>query len=278
VSDVAHQAAKVAAVLGFASGAFAMSPTAVASTAIGPNQSFVGLVNGHASKATIDVVCPGPARLGQTGHPAGGQTIGVQFPPPSTVPVVPTGYTGTRGRSIVASFISPVAAQASPASSTVVFSQYGTVSLPTTLLVPCIGSGSVLFTPKPTSKTARSATVSVSYVNLAVAPTPANIHSSASRTITITQADSGHKYRIHIGDSVDVRLSTTTGSIIWSEPSSSNQEILQRTGGSAGTTATATFEAKARGTAQVGALGAPNCSTFCPLFIILFEVTVTVVS
>lgn len=153
-------------ILAMTLGGLCLGASAQASPKVAPKQAFVGLVNGQSSKATIDVVCPGPVRLGETGHPTSGQTIGVEFPPPSPS-TVSAGYTGSRGRSIVVLFVSPVAS----ASSTVVFTQYGTQALPTTLLVPCSGMSPVVFVPRPSSKSAKSSTVTVVYGNLAVMPT-----------------------------------------------------------------------------------------------------------
>lgn len=128
-----------------------------AGSPVGPNQQFAGVINGKAADATIFMVCPGPAFPGQTGHPEGGQ--GVQV-----VENTGAGFTGSAAREIVAQF--------SPSSSTaaaLVFTQYGVIQdIPTALVLPCSGTGSVVFSPLPTSTTARSATVKVTFVNIAV--------------------------------------------------------------------------------------------------------------
>jgi hypothetical protein len=254
-------------------GIFAMGGTATAkpaTTSIGPNQHFVGLVNGKATKATVVVACPGPISIGKTGHPVGG-TIAVE--PPSTVAGT-TGYTGSRGHSVVATFVVPVPVTTT---STVTFTRYGSQAIPSTLLLPCSGSGTVVFAPAPTSKTAKNAKVSVSFVNITVdPPAAASTAVTPSRTITVTQADSGHTYRLHKGDGLDVQLSSPSN-FVWTEPASSNQTVLQRTGGSSGTMATGTFVARSLGRAQVTAIGTPNCSGACPTVILAFEVNVTVV-
>lgn len=101
--------------------------------------------------------------------------------------------------------------------------------------------------------------------------------SGSSHTITVTFADNGHNYKLSKGSQFDVQLSTPSG-LIWTEPASSNQAVFQRTGGSSGTTAMATFTAVAKGKAKVTATGSPNCSGGgCPLFLLLFQVTVSVV-
>jgi hypothetical protein len=247
-----------------------MAAATPAATSIGPHQHFVGLVNETSTKATVIVACPGPVRRGQMGHPVGG-TIAVE--PPSTIAGT-SGYTGSHGRSVVATFVVPVPVTTTSA---VTFTRYGSQAIPSTLLLPCSGSGTVVFAPAPTSKTAQSASVGVTFENIAVDPhTPASTVVTASRTILVTQADSGHTYRLHKGDGLDVQLSSPSN-FIWTEPASSNQTVLQRTGGSSGTTATGTFVARSRGKAQVTAIGTPNCSGACPTVILAFEVNVTVV-
>ena len=257
-------------------GTLSLAATAVsagASTAIGPNQAFIGLVNGKHPTATITVACPGPVRpppFGQTGHPLANQTLGVMRAPSTTAN---SGFTGSRGTSIITLFVVPVDTPAVP----VTFTHYGTQPLPTSLLLPCSGSSPVVFSPKPTSKTARSASVMVTYENIAVTPTPTASRAVISdRTITVTQADNGRTYRLHKGDGLDVQL-TGPSDFIWTEPASSNQTVLQRTGGSSGAPATGTFVARSPGKAQVTARATPNCSGACPTLILAFEVNVTVV-
>ncbi|WP_194919843.1 hypothetical protein [Catenulispora rubra] len=140
--------------------------TATAATAqdpvvITPNTFFVGLVNGKTADAVVTVVCPGPVSSTSVGHPIAGQTAEVRSILP---PVTPVGYTGSQGREILAGFTSPSAANQS-----IVFSAYyAPAAIPTTWLVPCGGSGVMTFVPEPTSPTARSYTVTVTFVNIAV--------------------------------------------------------------------------------------------------------------
>jgi hypothetical protein len=141
-----------------------------ASAKIAPHQTFIGMVNGEQINASIDVECPGPVRVGQMGHPTGGQTIGVSTPAP---PIAGTGNTGSRGRSITAQFVTPsTAAPSAAAPPKVTFSEYGTLAIPTTGVLPCNGSGAVVFSALPTSHTARSGKVSVSYVATCTNPCP----------------------------------------------------------------------------------------------------------
>jgi len=130
---------------------------AAAQTPIGPNQQFAGAVNGSTTEANIFMVCPGPGFTGQTGHPRSGQGIQV-------VENTGTGFTGAAADRIVASF-----GPTSSASLVFVFTEYGVVQdIPTTALLPCSGTGVMTFAPQPTSATARSATVKVHFVNIAV--------------------------------------------------------------------------------------------------------------
>lgn len=139
---------------------------ASARTAIGPGQHFVGLVNKHTSNAIILMACVTPDPSG-TGHPLGGQTIAVK---PASTTAGTTGYTGTRGRSIVAAFVLPAAASTTNTSLT--FTQYGSQAIPTSLVLPCSGSGLVVFSPEPMSKTAHSMSVPVTFGNITVDPPP----------------------------------------------------------------------------------------------------------
>jgi len=126
---------------------------------IGPDQSFVGLVNDKTVNASVQVLCPGPIRVNERGHPVAGQTIGVSDVLASAATSV--GFTGSRAHSIVATF-TPATSTAAPGS--VTFTSYGDEPLPTTLNLPCYGSATVLFVPRPTSPTARSAHVNVTFV------------------------------------------------------------------------------------------------------------------
>jgi hypothetical protein len=122
---------------------------------IGPHQLFDGFVNHHRPTATILMACLGPIRPGQTGHPLRGQSLSVQ---PSVD--VPGGYTGSAANHITAYVITPVAV-ANPG---VTFRHYGTKALPTTFTLPCAGKGEVDFVPPPTSPTARSDVIQVTFV------------------------------------------------------------------------------------------------------------------
>lgn len=240
-------------------------------TTFGPHEHFVGLVNGQSTEAIIKMACTSPLSSTEMGHPLSGQTVAVE---PSSSVAGTSGFTGSRGRSVVATFGVPTSTSNS---SLLTFSGFGSQTLPDTILLPCSGSGKVVFSPQPTSKSAKSYTVTLTYGNITVDPPPfATRRSTASRTIIVTQADSGHSYRLHKGDVLDVQLSRPSG-VVWSEPASSDQVVLQRTAGTSGATATGAFLAVGAGRAQATAVGSPNCSGACPTFLIAFEVKVSVV-
>jgi hypothetical protein len=133
---------------------------------IRPHQYFSGVVNGSTGQpapSTITMVCPGPAS--GTGHPLGGQTVEVNRTAGTNSGA---GYTGTRGTSVSVFF------GALPPSATAVgqvtFTRYGVpMAIPTSLTLPCSGSGVVGFLPFPrTPPFSRAATVPVEFVNIAV--------------------------------------------------------------------------------------------------------------
>ena len=131
---------------------------------VGPNQYFGGLVNGNngnTTRAPIQMACFGPVKPGQKGHPMARQTVEVFRP--EVIVVQHSGYTGKNANRIVAAFgPSP---SATPAANTVTFTKYGVNKpIPTSLLLPCTGTGTLTFTPLPASRTSHAATVPVSYI------------------------------------------------------------------------------------------------------------------
>jgi hypothetical protein len=152
-------AAACASVAFAGSAAFAASPAGDPAP-IGPNQFFLALVNGKAADAVITVVCPFPITPGETGSPTSGQYVEVE--PEAAGSAAPFGYTGSAADSISAVF-SPTATNGS----VVIRAYFVQVPIPTTLRLPCSGSGVVSFEPIPGSSTARSATVTVTYGNVA---------------------------------------------------------------------------------------------------------------
>jgi hypothetical protein len=134
---------------------------------VGPHQVFGGLVNGlsgFASPAPIRMACFGAVHPGETGHPMSGQTVEV-FRPEAIVGHF--GYTGADATHIVAFFgpLPPTPVVVPPTASTVTFTKYDVKKpIPTSLRLPCDGTGSVAFIPLPQSPpSSRDATVPVRY-------------------------------------------------------------------------------------------------------------------
>ena len=100
-------------------------------TPIGAHQKFSGLVNGAGKGAVVTTVCPGPTWSGRTGHAAGGQTVAVTQDPTGA------GDTGTS---------SLVFAEPQFSATVVALGTYDTpAQFPTTVEVPCDGTGTVAF-------------------------------------------------------------------------------------------------------------------------------------
>ena len=125
---------------------------------IGPNQSFIGLVNGAPANASIAVQCPGPLKSNQTGNPVTGQTMAVENPSTSAAA---TGSTGAHGHQVLAEFV-PTATVGAEIRET--FTDYGSQPIPASVQLPCTGTSTVLFTPRPFTKTAHAYRVSVTFV------------------------------------------------------------------------------------------------------------------
>jgi len=146
--------------------AIAVTVTVLASApagagAIGPNQHFSGLVNGKRSSAVVTTVCAGPA-TGRTGPVASGQMLAV-------VRRGRHGYTGPFS-TIYAWFV-PQSDGMTPTQ--LKFESYRTPQeIPTSLQVPCDGTGEVEFSScpylAPCAYGWTPAFVEVQFVNVAV--------------------------------------------------------------------------------------------------------------
>ena len=138
------------------SGSVAFATADAGAATVQSSQHFVGIVNGNHTGAVVEVVCPGPVRSGETGHPAGGQYLAaIRWKNGS-------GFTGDAATSIDARF------QDDP-SAVVRISTYGVGrTIPTALSLPCSGKGTVRFAPSPTSSSAVRYSVTVTYENIAV--------------------------------------------------------------------------------------------------------------
>ena len=127
---------------------------------IGPDQHFIGLVNGKDTGAVVYTVCPGPAGPGQMGHPAGNQTVEVQRVSRGG------GNTGSTG-SVVYGYL-----PGSPPGITKL-NRYDTPgAIPTSAMVPCGGKGVLYFSscplPQPCGAGAKTDDVVVKFENIAV--------------------------------------------------------------------------------------------------------------
>jgi hypothetical protein len=150
--------------------ALAVTPAALAAPAqvhdpvpITPNQLFSGYVNSKdVGPVTIAVACAVGAT---TGKPLGHQPVEVE----PTVPIEPPadeGNTGAKGTSIVATLITSTAGTSSTGHLATFTSFYVTKYIPTSLQVPCSGSGVVTFAPKPKGAGAVTAKLKVTFGNV----------------------------------------------------------------------------------------------------------------
>ncbi|MEU6851583.1 hypothetical protein ABZ901_16855 [Actinacidiphila alni] len=148
------------ALAGGAVGLPAATAAVVDPAPIAPHQFFVGQVNGTTTDAVIKVGCFGPVVPGETGHPQSGQTVDIMPVVPPTTGLV--GYTGESADRIVVDFGVP----SSASTPVTLHSTVVKAAIPTSISLPCSGSGDVTFVPAPTSATARSSVVKVTYVNV----------------------------------------------------------------------------------------------------------------
>jgi hypothetical protein len=128
-------------------------------SAIGPNQHFIGLVNGTHTDAVVYTVCPGPAGPGRLGAPAGNQSVQVKRVASGV------GDTGSAGN-VIYGYI-----PGSPPAITSL-NRYDTPgAIPTSAMVPCGGKGSVYFSscalPQPCGAGAMIDKVEVKFENIA---------------------------------------------------------------------------------------------------------------
>ncbi len=116
--------------------------SAAAQEPIGLNQHFLGLVNGSNADPAVYVVCPGPVYSGRTGPVAGGQTMSVARVKHGG------GYTGPSR--VVYSWFVPATPTAAATPTQPEFTEYGVPqSIPTSIQVPCGGTGQVEFSSCP---------------------------------------------------------------------------------------------------------------------------------
>jgi hypothetical protein len=146
--------------LAIAGAVAAASPAQAAQ--VGPGQYFTGQVFGATAQSVIEVACAGPA---STGHPVAGQTVEVAelLPPVSTQ----AGYTGDQAVEIDTTLIystGPALVQVPIATFTQYFLK---LPIPTSITVPCGGTGVMNFSPYPLDSGTPSK-VSVKFQSLGV--------------------------------------------------------------------------------------------------------------
>jgi hypothetical protein len=142
-----------------------------AATRVGHKQYFTGVINGTNGNTVtpidIQVACSGPAGSGQTGHPLSGQTLAVHqmFPPSSDGGSL--GYTGHDVKiEVFFNAVPPARPKARAAAGSVVFTRYDKPqALPTSVTLPCTGTGTVWFTPIAVVPPSRSESVPVEFVS-----------------------------------------------------------------------------------------------------------------
>lgn len=163
LNNAVSRIAIVSAAVAVVGGVFAIPAVARAGT-VGPKQYFHGEVFGVTSSNAPDVIevaCAGPA---STGHPLAGQSVAVhQFYPPTTTTFGYTGYFGTeidtsliysRGTITVSIPIATFTSYDDPA------------PIPTSITVPCSGTGVMSFNPYPDPDgTGRSSDVTITFVS-----------------------------------------------------------------------------------------------------------------
>ncbi len=156
---VVRRISRAVSVVAIVIGALA-TPAEATTSPVAPNQHYIGLVNTKHTGAVIYVVCPGPVVIGRTGPPAGNQTVAVRQVSSGG------GYTGSFAHEIWAQFGRDLF-------HVVGFTSYNTAKpIPTSLRLPCQGTGTVTFTTcfgtLPCAANAKADTVTVTFMNIAV--------------------------------------------------------------------------------------------------------------
>lgn len=156
-------AAMLVAILIGTAGVAGPAGAAAGSEPIGPNQHFIGLVNGSNTTVDVHTVCAGPASPGRTGPAVSDQTLAVARVARHG------GFTGPLSQ-VYAWFVQD-ASGATP--NMVTFTTYGTPHrVPAAVRVPCQGTGQVEFSPCPFRAPCvagwRPNVVKVRFVNIAL--------------------------------------------------------------------------------------------------------------
>jgi hypothetical protein len=149
----------------------AVALPAGAASKIGPNQYFTGVINGMDGNTItpipIQMACFGPLTPGETGHPLAGQALAVHqlFPPTVTGSLGKTGNDSTIDVFFGAPPPAPFrGANTKSKTTTVSFSHYDrTKAIPTSLRLPCGGTGTVWFVPVPVVPPSQAQAVPVQF-------------------------------------------------------------------------------------------------------------------
>lgn len=134
--------------------------TASAATPIGPNQIFIGEVNGSSAPVNFDVLCAGAANIGH----AVDDTVGVvklQDPIP--------GFGRTGNASSISAELIYSRGSVTVVEPVTAFTTYSTVAVPSTITAPCSGAGTMVFTPVDGGSGSTPAAVSVTFVDVGAA-------------------------------------------------------------------------------------------------------------
>ena len=118
-----------------------VSVPAGAKQPIGPNQHFAGLVNGTRTSAVVYTVCSGPASAGRTGPVAGGQTLAVAR--------AGTGHGDTGPFTQIYAWFVPQSGTTTAPKQLKFISYRAPKAIPTSVQVPCDGTGMVEFSSCP---------------------------------------------------------------------------------------------------------------------------------
>jgi hypothetical protein len=149
-----------------AGGALAV-PAAAQASPVGPKQYFYGQVIPTTSATALNVIqvaCVGPL---PTGHPLPGQSVEVHqvFPPVATT----TGYTGNSAKQIDANLIYSRGTVTVVTFVATLTSYDVRVPIPTSITVPCSGSGVMSFAGSPDpDNSGRPSNVGVTFQSLGV--------------------------------------------------------------------------------------------------------------
>lgn len=162
ISALKTRAALMAGVLAPALAVVVTAAGPATATAIGPNQGFIPDVNGHTtSPAPITMACFGAVYPGETGHPMAGNYVEVLAPPASTSAA---GNTGSLGTGISVSIIYDEGDLVVDVPLGTITAYDTPLAISTSDVFPCYGTGTAVFTPTPTSTSARPAGLTVDFV------------------------------------------------------------------------------------------------------------------